>query len=217
MPVRPSPSLSRRSVLAGSTTLLPALFRKRRAGAAEGDTAAGFIRDVGRELPRVLAGATSVEEKRLRLVPFLARIVAIEPVARFCMGRYWHEASAAQREDFVRLLLDIIARAVAERGNSYSSGASQITILPGTEHGTEVTVPTIVRNGDEAPIRVTWLVDASRDGAGGGQFHILDVLADGISLRQTLRSDYTAFLNQHGGDIALFLQSLRTLAPRVGG
>lgn len=210
--------LQRRHVIAGGTAVLPAAFGGRQAGAAESDTAAGFVQEVGRELPRVLAGAATEEEKRLRLVPFLARIVAIEPVARFCMGRYWREASATQRHDFARLLLDVIARAVAERVDSYSGGTSQITILPGTERGSEITVPTVVRKGGEAPVRVTWLVGAGRDGTGGGtaQFRILDVLAEGISLRQTLHSDYTAFLNRHGGDIALFLRSLQARALSAG-
>ncbi len=164
--------------------------------------AAAFIEQVGRDLTSTLAGTTTIEERQRRLTPFLARIVAVEEVARFCLGRFWRLATPAQQQDFTALFLDVLAQTVAAHLDTYAAGASQVAILRPVPRGAETDVPTLVRQGAAPPVHVTWVVTADPP-------RIADVLAEGISLRQTLRSDYTAFLAQHGGDIALFLQSVR--------
>src|ERR1700712_681893 len=49
---------------------------------ASHDPAALFIRDVGRQFPTGLADATTTEEKRRRLTPFIAGVVDVEAVSR---------------------------------------------------------------------------------------------------------------------------------------
>ncbi len=66
----------------------------------------------------------------------------------------------------------------------------------------------MVRNAGQPPINVMWLVDTGRH-----PFKIVDVEAEGISLRQTLRSDYTSFLRHNGDDLALFLRTMRAHTP----
>jgi phospholipid transport system substrate-binding protein len=42
-----------------------------------------------------------------------------------------------------------------------------------------------------------------------GNFKVVDVLAEGTSLRQTQRSDYTSFLDGHGGNVQTLIDALK--------
>ena len=209
-------------MLIAATLLRPAAGR---AGGAA-DSAGGFIRQVGHDLPGVVGDAASEAEKRRRLEPFLARVVDVAAVARFCLGRYWRQATPAQQQDFRGLFLRVLANAVASRVGAYGAGAgplstsastspptSQVTVLAELDGPDGIRVPTIVQTGTAAPARVTWLVERAPAQSGAGAFRILDVEAEGMSLRLSLRSDYTSFISRNGGNLDLFLRTLRAHTP----
>ena len=176
------------------------------------DSAAAFIQQLGRDLPGVVANAETDVAKRHRLEPFLARVVDVEAVARFCLGRYWRQATPAQQQEYRQLFLRVLTNAVASRVGAYGAGTSKVTILPDVAEPDGVHVPTIVQTGDAPPVHVTWLVESTAT-AGAGTFRIIDVQAEGMSMRLSLRSDYTSFIAHNGGNLDLFLQTLRTHTP----
>jgi phospholipid transport system substrate-binding protein len=65
----------------------------------------------------------------------------------------------------------------------------------------------VVERSGSAPIQVTWVVspDALHP-------RLVDVIAEGTSLRLTIRSDYNAFLIRHEDNIDALLQALREQA-----
>ena len=176
-----------------------------RGWAAEPGPAGAFVVQLGRELPSVIGDAATEAEKRRRLSGFLARVVDVEAVARFCMGRYWRLATPAQQTEYRSLFLLVLAGGLASRVGIYGAAtATTVTMLPEIAKPDGVHVPTVVRTAGEPPVRVTWVVDT-----GTRPFHVLDVQAEGLSMRLALRGDHTSFLNQHAGNIDLFLRTLR--------
>ncbi len=174
------------------------------------DPVALFIRDVGRQFPQVLAGADTVAEKRRRLSPFIERVVDVEAVARFALGRHWSAATPAQRERYVGLFLKSLVNNIASRMASYQGGLGHIVILPPVVHpdGTDW-VPTLVKGANTPEAHVSWVVETSP-----GPMRIVDVVAEGMSLRLAKRSDFEAYLSRHGGDIAGFLDALQRQTDR---
>ena len=65
-------------------------------------------------------------------------------------------------------------------------------------------VPTVIERAGNKPVNITWLV-AEADGA----MRIADVVAEGMSLRMTQRSDYASFLAHNGGNLDALLAALR--------
>jgi phospholipid transport system substrate-binding protein len=65
----------------------------------------------------------------------------------------------------------------------------------------------VVEHADNPPANVTWVVaDES------GTPKIVDVIAEGTSLRLTQRSDYASFLAHNGGNIDALIDALRAQA-----
>lgn len=182
-------------------TAFPLLLDK--AWAETGD-ASRFIQQVGRELPAITGAAGTSADKQARLLQFLERVVDLDNAARFCLGRYWRLATPDQQRDYRQLFARALAAGLAARAEVYKGGTSQVSFLPERPTADGVQVRTIVSSPGEKPVQVNWLVDTSRQ-----PFRILDVEAEGISLRLAQRSDYLSFLSQNNGNMDLFLQTLR--------
>jgi phospholipid transport system substrate-binding protein len=70
-----------------------------------------------------------------------------------------------------------------------------------------VNVPTTIEREGNPPAHVTWIVKED-----GSSYRIIDVVAEGTSMRLTVRNDYNSFLNSHGGDVNALIQALRSQA-----
>ncbi|MBS0642333.1 MAG: ABC transporter substrate-binding protein [Acetobacteraceae bacterium] len=166
--------------------------------------AATFIRETGQRLGALTQGQPSAAEKRRRLESFLDEVVDIDGVARFCLGRFWAAATPPQRQDYLAVFRQVLVTAVAVRVGDYPAGQFRVTINPPVRMGTDIQVPTEVIRGDATPpARITWTLSEET-----GKLRIVDILAEGVSLRITQRSDYASFLRQNNNDIAALLRAL---------
>ena len=172
-------------------------------------TASAFIEAAGRELGAIMREAGGEAARRQRMREFVGRVVDVPRVGQFCLGRFWRVAGEAERQAYLRLFQEFLAAVVMQRAGAYGTAQSRITLQPEQPGEDGVRVPTVVADGSAAPVGVTWVVAAGR----AADFRIIDVLAEGISLRQTKRAEFTSFLAAHDGDFAAFLAALRAHLP----
>ena len=200
--------LSRRAWAAGVVTGL-AVAGTALAQPADPAPAAPFIQRTGRELGALVAANPDPAARRDRLASFLDRVVDVDGLARFCLGRYWQAATPAQRTEYRRLFRIVLANSVASRLGAATAGVAQVQTGRPEWKSDEISVPTLVERPNNRPNRVVWFVVPA-----GDSYRIVDVAAEGISLRQTQRSDYTAFLSRNNGDLAALLRALEQQAEK---
>lgn len=63
---------------------------------------------------------------------------------------------------------------------------------------------TTVMRPNNPPANVAWVV-----GNGGGNPKIIDVIAEGTSMRLTQRSDYSAYLSRHNNNVQELIDAMR--------
>lgn len=213
---RRSPARSRRNLLLlglAATLPVPRAWISRawipRAWAEDENTrATAFIRDTGLELGRIARAAPAAAARRAALKPFLDRVVDWSDLARFCLGRFWTQADPAHRQRFQALFETVILLNVLNRLNTYQSGESRVVVGHANATGDGYEVPTTVQSGNDPAVRITWRVAFV-----AGTPRIVDVSAEGISLRVTLRSDFGSYLRQNGDSLdALFGAMQRMIA-----
>ncbi len=166
--------------------------------------AATFVRQAGAELAGVVAGSTSPQDKQARLGPYLLRVVDEDGVARFCLGRYWLTATPEQRTEYLRLFRLVLLRGVVTRLGDYQAGAVKVSVNTPVQKPDGIYVPTVVEREGNKPVNITWLVTDD-----GGTMRIADVVAEGMSLRMTQRSDYASFMAHHDGDLGALIAALK--------
>ncbi|WP_337876969.1 ABC transporter substrate-binding protein [Elioraea sp.] len=192
--------MQRRAVLAA---LLAAFPLTRLRADARSDRAAAFIEEKGRALVAVIDSDASVAEKRARVAAILREAVDVRGVGQFVLGRHWRTASEAERAEFLRLFEETLVRNLSARfgelkGVTFAVGRAQ----PRGEEG--VMVATTVDRPGQPPVALDWLV-AEVD----GHPRIVDLVAEGTSLRITQRSEYGSVIQRGGGRLDALLEAMR--------
>ena len=166
--------------------------------------AASFIQTTGQDLVAAINDTRAdIATRRLRVAAVLRRSVDIEGVGRFILGRWWRQATPQEQAEYLKLFEETLIRNLSARfgeyqGVRFSLGRSQQR----TED--DVLVNTIIERPNSAPFALDWRV-----GEVGGQPKIVDVIAEGTSLRLTQRSEYSSVIQQNNGSVAALLAAMK--------
>jgi phospholipid transport system substrate-binding protein len=193
---------NRRNLLLTSAAAA-ALGRLAPARAESAEQAAGFVRHFADRLVAIVNGPGTATEKRRKLTELLEPSVDVDGIARFCLGRHWHEASPEQQRNYVKLFHQMLTANVAAKFGEYQ-GVSYSTQGRARVEDDLESVPTVVYRPNNPPTNVNWIV--ARD---TGSMKIVDVEGEGTSLRLTQRSDFASFLTHHKNSIDALINELR--------
>jgi phospholipid transport system substrate-binding protein len=205
--------LSRRLLLAGL-----AGFTSSSAKAQQMDItrATAFVNKAGQDLVNAINDQRlNQTQRRDKVASILRNAIDIEGTGRFILGRYVRQASPAELQDYLKLFDEIIIRNLSSRfgeyrGVKFSLGRSQQR----TEE--DALVSTLVERPSTPAFTLDWRVAEIN-----GQPKVVDVIAEGTSLRLTTRSEYAAVIQRNGGRVAALLDAMRgqiaQMAAREGG
>ena len=209
--------LPRRLLLLGTAALASGALPARQAIAQQVDIARAttFIQSTGQELVSAInATGAPVAQRRERVGQVLRRAVDVEGVGRFILGRHWRIATPEQQQEYMRLFEEVLIRNLSARFGEYQGVRFA---LGRTQQRTEedVLINTLVERPNTPPFGLDWRVADV-----GGQPKVVDVIAEGTSLRLTTRSDYASVISRNGGSVAALLvamrQQVQQLAAREG-
>lgn len=187
--------------------LLAALLVPLPAGAQTQGAAQAFIEQLARELTGVVNANGSAAQKQSAMEQLIDRDVDITAIARFCLGRFWRTATPDQQRDYGVLFRAVLVKNITSKIGEYQG----VTMTTGKAQPREedVLVGSVVIRPNSAPNRVDWIV---RTGAP----KIIDVVAEGTSLRLTQRSDYAAFLARNNNNVQALIDAMKTQATHPG-
>jgi phospholipid transport system substrate-binding protein len=194
-----------RRILLLATTALPLAAPAR----AQGDAATALVQKLGQELVAVVNGPGGAADKQTALEKIIDRDVDVAGVARFCLGRFWRTATPDQQRDYLPLFRKVLIKNITSKVGEYK-GVS-MTVGRAQPKEDEVAVSSTVIRPNNAPNRVDWIVATA-----GGAPKVVDVVAEGTSLRLTQRSDYSAYLSQNNGSVQALIDAMRRQASQPG-
>jgi phospholipid transport system substrate-binding protein len=194
--------IGRRSFLA-AVAALTALGSASPSSAANPDAAKAFVKSLADEAIAVMSQRSSSGPTRERFRELFKRGFDVEEIGRFVLGRYWREASEAERAEYLKLFEDLIVATYASRFSEYSG--EKLTILDARLDGSTVIVASqIERPGGQPAIRIDWrLVET------GGRYRITDVVIEAVSMSVTQRSEFASVIQRGGGRVESLLAALR--------
>jgi phospholipid transport system substrate-binding protein len=160
-----------------------------------------FIKGFAQDLIAIVNGPEPAAQKKSALGPVIDRNVDVEGVARFCLGRFWASATPAQQSEYVTLFHHVLLNNISGHLGDYR-GVSY-TLTGDTQQGGRTLVGSTITRPNQPPIDVQWVVDSA-----SGAPKVVDVIAEGTSMRITTRSDYASYLSQHGNSIDALIAAL---------
>ena len=208
---RPTAFRARALVAAIRSALVAALLAVG-AGPAFGgaDDAARFIEEAGAEFLAAANPTNGVADTRTsRVGDFLERRTALVTIARFTAGRVWRQMSDAQRDAYRMALRDLAARFLVKRIEYTDDPDYRVVRSAELPDNKGYLVSTKLTGTGSENFAVDWRV-AEKD----GQFRIVDVIMEGVSLLVTYRSEVAAVLEAERNSVDGLIANLR---ERAGG
>ena len=187
--------------LAGSGLLLP------RAYAQAVERASAFMQQTGDRLAAIVNGGQSAADKRAAITQILNAAVDVDAIARFCLGRFWRTATPDQQQRYLAAFHEVLVTNISARLGQYQG--VKLTVQHGREQDNQALVTTVVQRPNNPPTSVDWVIDNPATAP-----RIVDVVAEGTSLRLTQRQDYASYLARNNNDVNALINAMRRQTAR---
>lgn len=200
--------ISRRHLLAfaAALALLPTT---RHAFAQSTEKASAFVKSTGDKLVAVVNGPGSAAAKRAEMTTILNTAVDVDGIAKFCLGRFWRSATPEQQAQYVKLFHEVLVTNITAKLGEYKG----VTFTMGRSkpQDEEAVVSTTVERPNNPPTAVDWIISNP-----SGNAKIIDVVAEGTSLRLTQRQDYASYLSHNNNNVDALISAMKNQIAQNG-
>ena len=120
----------------------------------------------------------------------------IPAIGRFVLGRYWRKARPEVRKDFLFAFEEIMAQGFASMFAGYADTKFEVASVQALKRAGQFKVSSRIAPTKDEVYLVDWLVEHR-----SGQFRVLDIVVEGVSMALTLRSEYASVIKRSGGRV----------------
>jgi phospholipid transport system substrate-binding protein len=167
------------------------------------DDPASLVNDLGtRALAAMRNGNTAAARQGLFRQLFL-QYFDVEACARSALGPYWQNATAQQRQEYVKRYEDYIVIVYSTLLGHLSDESFTVLGSQTDQEGVIVTSRITGING-AAPIAVDWQLNRTNNG-----YKVTKVIASGIDMASLQRSDLVSVIQRNSGHVQALLVALR--------
>ncbi len=179
------------------------------ARAQNADKAAAFVKSTGDRLVAVVNGPGSTSAKRTQMTQIIDSDVDVDGIGRFCLGRFWKQASADQQKQYLALFHEVLVTNITAKLGEYKG----VTFTMGRARiqDEDAVVSTTVIRPNNGPTAVDWVIANPT-----GSPKIIDVVAEGTSLRLTQRQDYASYLSHNNGNVDALIAAMKAQVSQSG-
>tara|TARA_R110002167_G_scaffold252131_2_gene458428 strand:- start:344 stop:1120 length:777 start_codon:yes stop_codon:yes gene_type:complete len=144
----------------------------------------------------------SDESRQIKFRQLVMRDFDLALIAKFAIGRHWRGASPEQRQAYVAAFTDHLLASYT--GHLRNADLSAIDVVGTRGAGKrDVMVETRVLRNSGQPLTLIWRLRPRE-----GQFRIIDIVAEGVSLALTKRQEFAAIIGAGGNDLDGLIRKL---------
>jgi phospholipid transport system substrate-binding protein len=165
-----------------------------------------FIQDLGDRAIAIIANKSLPKAQRdQQFSQILNDSFDLKTIGRYVIGPSWNAATPAQQVEYMDLFKKLVIKNYGDRMTLYTGEGFTVTgTRPESEMDTTVTSDITHPDGSQ-PTTINWRV-RTKDGKMG----VIDVEVEGVSLSVTQRQEYSAVIQQNGGQFEGLLQQMRS-------
>ena len=136
-------------------------------------------------------------------------VINVKKNARFTLGRYAKKATDEQIQSYTDALADNIVYTWTSRFNEYAGDTLEKEAVlfenaRQSENGDFYITSKITLPDAENSIEIIWRISDKNN-----EMKLADLIVEGVSMLMSYRNEYTAILQQNGGDIDALTQMLK--------
>lgn len=167
------------------------------AGQPDTETARQFIDRLGQQALSTVNAQGAESEKQQKLQQLFIHSVDMDWMAKFVLGPAWAKADDTQRAEYLQAYRDFLLARYTTNFAEYSGSQYTITGAKNEANG-QIVVNMKVKSpkARQQETLAGYRVRAGTD----GQYKIVDIIIEGVSLLTTQRSDFSAVAQRNGLD-----------------
>lgn len=177
---------------------------------AQTDEAKAFAQKIADDImERVvkIKAPDSVKEQNFNAI--FTQAADLKKIARFTLGRFAKTASEQDLQAYTTAFTDNVVDTWTQRFASYA-GEKIVFTDARQENGKDVYVHSDLLMADGVnKIEIVWRVSIKN-----GKTNLVDLVVEGVSMILSYRNEYTAILQQNGGNIADLTEKLKNKAVK---
>jgi phospholipid transport system substrate-binding protein len=181
----------------------------RQAWGQTSERAAAFVQQVADRLAAIVNGNQSPPDKRNGIAQIVEGAVDVNGIAQFCLGRFWRVATPDQQRRFVVEFHEVLVTNISSKLGDYRG--VRVAVQRSRQQDDEVIVTTIVERPNNPATTVDWVIQQPMTAP-----KVVDVVAEGTSLRLTQRQDYASYLTRNNNDIDALINAMKKQAGQNG-
>ena len=165
-------------------------------------SATALVKSAGDRLVAIINAPGAIQAKLPKLSQIIETAVDVDGIAKFCLGRFWRTATAEQQKQYISLFHNVLVNNITGKLGEYQGVT--FTVLQVQAREDTAIVATVVERPGNPTSKVDWVVSDE-----SGLPKVVDVIAEGTSLRLTQRSDYAAYLSRNGNNIQALIDAMK--------
>jgi len=190
--------IGRRRFLGGMAALTAALWALPAPAASDPKV---FIEGLSKTVIDALAKGAKQQERAKLFAELFEKWVDMAGVGKFVLGRYYRTATPDQITRYNALFTDFVVLTYAQKLGDYAG--QSMTIKNAVPSADQYVVGSAIERADAPPIIVDWRVREIN-----GEFRIVDVVIEGVSMAQSQREDFSSVIQAGGGNVDALLDRL---------
>src|SRR6266700_3201060 len=201
------------NVVSSVIMLVAIIFSAPVAFAAAASPAESFVQQNIDKGYAILNASLSDEQRRAQFRTFMLGLTDTRRIGMFTLGQYANGASKADLDKFTDAFIDYAVAVYESRLSKYKGQTLKVT-GSSERAADDVVVNADVVNPNSSngqPFKVGFRVRKTSD----GRPIITDMQVEGVWLALSQRSDFTGFLQQHGGSLAALTDNLHMQAQQI--
>jgi len=143
------------------------------------------------------------EQRRVKFRALLINGFDMKTLARFSLGRYWRQATPAQKKEYTVLFQEMVVDVYSQRFDNYKGQIIEVRKAR-PEGKSDIVVMSAIGQPDGSEIQVNWRVRYK-----DGRYRVVDVVVEGVSMALTQRSDFSSVIQRGGGQVEVLIAHLR--------
>jgi phospholipid transport system substrate-binding protein len=163
-------------------------------GADAAEDPQAFVQDLGDRVVQILQQNLPRDQAEQQLNEVWLGAFDVEGIGRAILGKNWKKATDAQRQDYMDVFPQYVAKLYAIQFSDYSGETFAVNGSKSGSGGDAIVNAQINRPGEE-PIKVDFILLQGSQG-----LKIKDVKVEGVSLLVTKRSEFDSVIAQKGID-----------------
>ena len=164
-----------------------------------------FVKSITKQgIEEIINSDVTQAEKDQRFAKLFNEYLDLDFIGRFVLGRYWKTATPKQRSEFITVYRELNIKTWSKRFDEFKG---KIFIFNGTtppSSQNQIFVNSTVPMDQGAPAKVVWRVKETN-----GQFKVVDIIIENVSLAITARNEYTTYIRKSPDGIDGLINDLK--------